>query len=194
MRFIAIDLAACKKAGLSVEEWCILALLHRECSCKRTDVSQALGIHRASLFRKLKRLEERGFVYKEGDVYRVSDKFERYLCQEGEQIETPIYKKQQRRDNFERIIDELKERIEISDKLIPILKDFYDYRRSIKKPINTYRPLLAYIKALKQIREAGYDVQQAIDLMKEREWQTLTLDYVKNSLPKSESQPQYVWW
>ena len=190
MRFIAIDLVACKKAGLSVEEWCILTLLHHECSCKRTDVATALGMHRASLWRRLRSLEERGFVRKEGDVYRVSEKFERYLCQEEE----PMYsapKKQQKTDRFGELLSELRKHVEVGEKVVPILKDFYDYRRSVKKPINTYRPLLSYLKNLKEIKDAGYDVQQAIDLMKEREWQTLTLEYVEKTLPKQ--QPKFRW-
>ena len=191
MRLIAIDLVACKEAGLSVEEWCILTLLHHECSCKRTDVAAALGMHRASLWRRLRNLEERGFVHKDGDSYRVSEKFERYSCQEGESAQSLPQERRQKADKFGELLSELRKHVEVGEKVAPILKDFYDYRRSVKKPINTYRPLLSYLKSLKEIKEAGYDVQQAIELMKEREWQTLTLEYVEKTLPKQ--QPKFRW-
>ena len=171
-----------------------MSLLHQECSCKRTDVAAALGMHRASLYRRLRKLEERGFVRKDGEKYRVSEKFEQYLCQEEEQIGY-MQHNEKKADKFASILQDLRQHVEVDDSVVPILKDFYDYRRDIKKPIKTYRPLLLYLKNLKEIKEAGYDVQQAIDLMKEREWQTVTLEYIKKTLPKSDSsQPQFVWW
>ena len=184
MRFIAIDLLACRQAGLSVEEWCILQLL----CCKNIDeAASALGINKRSLLGKLAKLKEKGYV-RNDDVWCISPSIKDYFCGDGMMSSVqPEQQEAQKKDKFERILDALRQHIEVKESIVPILKDFYDYRRDIKKPINTYRPLLSYLRSLKEIKEAGYDVQQAIDLMKEREWQTLTLEYVEKTLPKQQT-------
>lgn len=67
-----------------------------------------------------------------------------------------------------------------NETLINIANDFISYRKQIKKPIKTDKPIKFYLKNLKELKEDGYDVKKCIEEMKSKEWQSITKDYVKN--------------
>ena len=56
--------------------------------------------------------------------------------------------------------------------------DFIDYRKKIKKPLKTIAPLTAYIKTLRELIHEDVNIDEAIAMMKEREWQTLKAEYI----------------
>ncbi len=76
--------------------------------------------------------------------------------------------------------------IEAKEKLNDLLpfsyfEDFYNYRKEIKKPLKTFRPLYSHNKTLLKLIELSYKMNQIdafIDIMKSKEWQTLEVDYV----------------
>lgn len=57
--------------------------------------------------------------------------------------------------------------------------DFVKYRNKIKKPVKTTRPIVKYIKELILIKLKGIDVLAAIELMKNKEWQSIELDWIE---------------
>ena len=61
---------------------------------------------------------------------------------------------------------------------VSLAEDFIKYRAQIKKPIKTIQPLKAYIKVLGELIAKKIDIDKAIELMKEREWQTLKAEYL----------------
>jgi len=63
------------------------------------------------------------------------------------------------------------------------LLDFIRYRKELKKEIKTARPLVIYINTLIDCMKSGYSKESVIDLMKDKEWQSLKLEWVKNELP-----------
>lgn len=68
---------------------------------------------------------------------------------------------------------------------IDTLADFVKYRNEIKKPLKTSRPLKAYAQELIKISNAGLDTGCAIEIMKQYEWQTLNIDWIKKKMPQS---------
>lgn len=66
-----------------------------------------------------------------------------------------------------------------------ILIDFVKYRNEIKVVIKTIRPLKMFLCNLIEIREAGFDIIEAIKFMKDREWYTVELKFIKDKLSKN---------
>jgi|GEM_PF-1100790 len=66
--------------------------------------------------------------------------------------------------------------------------DFISYRKTIKKALNTTLPIKAYIKALEDLQELGYNFNFCIQQMKSNEWQTLKVDYIHK--PKKQGNNQ----
>lgn len=67
---------------------------------------------------------------------------------------------------------------------IDTLSDFVKYRNEIKKPLKTARPLKAYAQEIIKISNAGLDARCAIEIMKQHEWQTLNIDWIKKKMPQ----------
>lgn len=65
-----------------------------------------------------------------------------------------------------------------------IVDEFVDYRNELKKPLKTLRPAKSYIDNLVSIRNAGYNVDEAIKMMKHKEWLTLELSYIQGKMHK----------
>lgn len=87
-------------------------------------------------------------------------------------------------------IDHLLENLQdekLNESETKILQGFFKYRNEIKKAIKTAEPLKAFLRELRKIHQAGFDVLEVIKLMKEKEWQTLKLEYVQNSLGSSKA-------
>jgi len=98
--------------------------------------------------------------------------------------------KTKRVSTADKLIEEALDGVDFNclEKQLQWAKDFIEYRRKIKKPIKTANPLKMYLRELDKICEHGYDVAEAVELMKEREWQTLKLDYIHNKKDNCENQ------
>jgi hypothetical protein len=59
-----------------------------------------------------------------------------------------------------------------------IMDRFASYRNKIKKPIKTVAALNGFFKSLMEIRDAGYNPDEAFETMQEHEWLTVKLDYI----------------
>ena len=79
---------------------------------------------------------------------------------------------------------DFKSDIKVSDETI---LDFIKYRAEIKKPIKTSKPIKIYILELAKCVKAGYDKDEVIELMKNKEWQSLKTDWIKKELSKRET-------
>ncbi len=64
-------------------------------------------------------------------------------------------------------------------KVEELANEFVNYRKEIKKKVKTYRPIVMYLKELKKLCEAGFDIDECIEEMMFREWQTVKLEYFK---------------
>ncbi|HKM18661.1 MAG TPA: hypothetical protein VJY14_01200 [Aliarcobacter sp.] len=96
------------------------------------------------------------------------------------------------------LVDELEKEIELTENAKAILNDFLDYRKNIKKPIRTIQPLKAFLNEIRTIYKSGFDVAEAIEIMKSNEWQTIKLEYIQNTkksnqvaIPKAENKTFY---
>jgi len=69
---------------------------------------------------------------------------------------------------------------------VETLLDFIRYRREIKKDIKTSRALKSFIDALSKCVKAGYVKDEVIELMKNKEWQSIKLEWVQKELGASD--------
>jgi predicted phage replisome organizer len=63
-----------------------------------------------------------------------------------------------------------------------ILNRFTAYRKSIKAPIKTTAPLKAFITTLRNAMKQGYKIEEIINLMESKEWQTIKLEWIAKEL------------
>ncbi len=96
-------------------------------------------------------------------------------------------KKENKEKDLSPLISELEniEEINQSEKLI--LNGFIGYRKKIKKSIKTTGPLKIFLDELRKINIAGIDIKNAIEIMKNNEWQTIKLDWVQKILNSNSS-------
>lgn len=78
------------------------------------------------------------------------------------------------------LVDELEKEIELTPKAKEILSDFIEYRKNIKKPVKTIQPLKIFLNEIRTIYKSGFDVKEAIELMKSNEWQSIKLEWIQN--------------
>jgi hypothetical protein len=60
------------------------------------------------------------------------------------------------------------------------LEKFYDYRKQIKKPVKTSKPLIMFGLELDKLAKDGFDIYECIEIMENREWQTIKREYFKD--------------
>ncbi len=85
------------------------------------------------------------------------------------------------------LVDEFENETELSENAKELLNDFVDYRKKIKKPLKTIQPLKIFLAEIRTIYKSGFDVKEAIELMKSNEWQTIKLEWIQN-IKKSNQQ------
>ena len=78
------------------------------------------------------------------------------------------------------LVDEFENETELSENAKELLNDFVDYRKKIKKPLKTIQPLKIYLAEIRAIYKNGFDVKEAIELMKSNEWQSIKLEWIQN--------------
>ncbi len=212
--FTTINFAKMRELGLSLEEYVLLDIVsffdNGYYASKKT-LADHLGISERKIFRMINALIKKGFLKKDGSNLKVMNftpakmaenpaKMAVEPCQNGSSTMTNCHtkkenkkdnKKNTKKDKFEQLLSEIKKKApNLTEAQINLIKDFYEYRKQIKKPIHTVKPIVSYLKQLKKISDEGYDIYEAIELMKEGEWQTIKLEYCKNALEK---EVKYVW-
>ena len=85
------------------------------------------------------------------------------------------------------LVDEFENETELSENAKELLNDFVDYRKKIKKPLKTIQPLKIFLAEIRTIYKSGFDVKEAIELMKSNEWQSIKLEWIQN-IKKSNQQ------
>ena len=78
------------------------------------------------------------------------------------------------------LVDELEEEIELTLNAKELLNDFVEYRKKIKKPVKTTQPLKIYLAEIRAIYKNGFDVNEAVEIMKSNEWQSIKLHWIQN--------------
>lgn len=78
------------------------------------------------------------------------------------------------------LVDEFENETELSENAKELLNDFVDYRKKIKKPLKTIQPLKIYLAEIRAIYKNGFDVNEAVEIMKSNEWQSIKLEWIQN--------------
>ena len=69
-----------------------------------------------------------------------------------------------------------------------VVQDFIDYRKQIKAPIKTIAPIKLYLKILRELLKLNYKINEVIELMKAKEWQSIKVEWIIKELGKKEDQ------
>ena len=189
---ICLDLDLIKKLDLSLEELAILYIISKYdvCNLSKLELANIIAISERKVYRIINKLIDKNYIEKKDDglINKVNSIKEPKAVVPVANKEKPKEKKDEvkekptkKKDKFEEILSQMKkEKLEALTELhIKILRDFYEYRKKIKA-IKTARPLEMYLNQLKKIQDAGYKVSEAIELMKQREWQTIKLEWIEN--------------
>lgn len=78
------------------------------------------------------------------------------------------------------LVDEFENETELTPKAKEILNDFIEYRKNIKKPVKTIQPLKIFLNEIRNIYKSGFNVAEAVEIMKSNEWQTIKLEWLQN--------------
>lgn len=70
--------------------------------------------------------------------------------------------------------------------------EFIEYRKKIKKPIRTIAPIKAYVKVIRELIKDGYKLEAIKDLMHQKEWQNIEVEWIKKSIKKDDEE-RYEW-
>ena len=144
---------------------------------------QILGIKDDTIYRHLKALDKIGVIkYKKSkgkDLIQITQKgkaylFDNYGIDLNKNTQEAAEKKLNNKINVQKVFNAFG--IDIKT-----LENFISYRKAIGKPIKTTKALEAFARNLLEIKKAGFDLNEAIELMQEREWMTVKLEYLQNS-------------
>jgi uncharacterized protein YbgA (DUF1722 family) len=76
---------------------------------------------------------------------------------------------------------------DLSSKEKAYMLDYIKYRKEIKKPIKTYRPLKAHLEQLLLAKQQNKNIDALIQLMKDNEWQTVKAEWLRDTNNNSDT-------
>jgi predicted transcriptional regulator len=194
---ITIDMQTAISSGLSLSDWAFLEnvtfLQNNEtgyCYAKKTNLAKYIGITTRGLRKLIDRLASKGLLKENKNGHlKTTNKWFKMQNIEGElssylegnsvpvegELSSDSTIKKENKDN------KLLEGIETNEFGYKILLDVIAYRRSIKKPFKTSLGVSRFLNDLREIGKHGYDLEEVVFYMKQKEWQTISIDYLKNS-------------
>jgi hypothetical protein len=94
----------------------------------------------------------------------------------------PISKKEKKN----KLIVELEKKYKpLTEEELHLAEDFISYRKQLKSSIRTHTPIKAYLENIVKTKEiTGLDVEEIIEIMKEREWKTVKPEYYSKYISK----------
>ena len=84
----------------------------------------------------------------------------------------------------DRLGEDSKEKVEFKSKVFSYseLNQIKSYRSLIKKPFKTQQAVTGLSNSFKECYDAGYTFKQLFDLMQEKQWQSIKLEWVKKEI------------
>ena len=73
------------------------------------------------------------------------------------------------------------------------LKAIISYRSKIRKPIKTQQAVTGLSNCFKECYDAGYTFEEIFELMQEKQWQTIKLEWVSKEIRTSNALQDYTW-
>lgn len=199
-KFIVLHHSMIRRTDLTMQEKIIyleilnLSSLEKGCIASNSHFEKSFGISKKSVSNTISSLIKKGFIESEISNRnhtrvlsikngQVSTKDGYPSTKDGETKENKQSNKQSNKSTS--LLDEYLESDNSCTELTKNkVQEFIGYRKKIKKPIKTIAPITAYIKTLRELVHEGVDIDEAIALMKESEWQTLKVDYLPKEMFK----------
>ena len=73
------------------------------------------------------------------------------------------------------------------------LEAIISYRSKIRKPIKTQQAVTGLSNCFKECYDAGYMFEEIFELMQEKQWQTIKLEWVSKETRPSNARQEYTW-
>ena len=189
-----------------------LSMLDKGCIASNSHFADTLGVKKEAISRLISSLEKKGYITTE--IVAGSRNHKRTItinkmlstnnkmlfrgkqnviapltnCLETKENKTmnkTMSKQPTQKSNNNKLYNEYLASKETSKNEESLVLDYLVYRKDIKKPITTIRPLNTYYKIIVDLHTKGYDIKKCIDLMKNNEWQKIDIEWIKNSGLKS---------
>jgi len=194
-KFIVLQHSMIRRTDLTMQEKIVyleilsLSSLEKGCIASNNHFELSFGISKKSVSNTISSLIKKGFIVSELTNRNhkrvlsiksggVSTKDGQVSIKSGETKETITSNKTINNNSLFSKYVESKETTKNEEALI---LDYLVYRKQLKKQIKTLAPLKAYYKIILDLHTKGYHVKACIELMKEKEWMTLSEEWIKNS-------------
>ncbi len=176
-----------------------LSMLDKGCIASNNHFAETFKVKKESISRSLSSLEKKWYIsskIKDGSrnhsrtitINKMLFEYEQNVispltnCLETKENKT-VNTKPSFKSTNEKLYNDYMESKEVSVNEAKIILDYLVYRKDIGKQIKTLNPLNSYYKVVLELHKKGYDIKACIDLMKEKEWQTLKEEWVvKNGI------------
>lgn len=194
-RFVTVSVEIMRDTKLNQSQKFLMAeieqltTLEKGCIASNLHFSNLIGITKENVSRNINDLVKKGYIYIE--IVAGSRNHTRIITLTTlvrppyQSSKTPLLKQQETKENKTiNKVDSFYINLRNTEKdLFPVqyIRDFYEYRKLIKKPIKTIGPLKAYNKELIKLATIGYktsEIDEFIQQMKNSEWQTIKVEYV----------------
>tara|TARA_R110002073_G_scaffold131310_2_gene278028 strand:+ start:824 stop:1498 length:675 start_codon:yes stop_codon:yes gene_type:complete len=184
-----------------------LSMLDKGCIASNNHFAETFKVKKESISRSLSSLEKKDYissVIKNGSrnhsrvitINKMLFEYEQNViepltnCLETKENKTTnktMNSKPTHKSNNDKLYNEYLASKETTKNEESLILDYLVYRKDIKKIVTTIRPLNTYYKVIVDLHTKGYDIKQCIDLMKNKEWMSLSEEWIKNSGLKSEN-------
>lgn len=203
---VRYDKDLCANAKLLYGEITALAQSSGKCFASNDYFAKLYDVSKQSISKWIKSLCEKGYIsseliYKQGTkeilhryitlvVYPPLEKLHTPPLEKFKDNNTSINNTRVNKDAA--LILEFKSLYPNYNNVEDSLLKFIAYRKSIKKPIKTPKPLKLFIDEMIKCLNDGYIAKEVFELMEAKEWQSISLDWVKKSITK-EKDWNVVW-
>ena len=202
-KFITVSIEIMHDKSLNQSQKFMLAEIEQLCSLEHgcfasnKHFSELIGITKENVSRNLNDLKDMGYINIE--IENGSRNHTRIVTLTNlvrppyQNSKTPLLKRQETKENIQNnktinkdatLILEFKSLYPNYNNVEDSLLKFIAYRKSIKKPIKTPKPLKLFIDEMIKCLNDGYIAKEVFELMEAKEWQSISLEWVKKSITK----------
>jgi len=201
-KFITVSIEIMHDKNLNQSQKFMLAEIEQLCSldsgcfASNNHFAELIGITKENVSRNLNDLKEMGYI--DIQIENGSRNHTRIVTLTNlvippyQNSKTPLLKQQETKDNIQTnktintyasLISEFSRAYGTpNDRALETINKFIAYRKTIRKPVKTIKAIKLYLDSLKVCLEDGYSLHDLIELMENKEWQSIKLEWVKKEL------------
>jgi len=187
-KFITISIDIMHDKNLNQSQKFILAEIEQLCSfdhgcfASNKHFSDLIGITKENVSRNIKLLEDMGYI--KSEIVNGSRNHSRNITLTKivrppyQNSKTPLLKQQETKGNIQFNKTTIERSVFSDSEFLSLLA----YRKKIKKPLLTDEAVTGLSNSFKECYDAGYTFKHLFDIMQEKQWQSIKLEWVKKEI------------